>query len=349
MRWLCLPTLAALVLAPLLAALPAALLAAPAWAAPPAAGSERLPAPPPARARSVVPTEARAPRAQSVRTSPETGLPLPGTRFTLDALHQFGTEVGAGLGDYTSTRASAELRVARNVSRRLQLNVEALFERGTYAFDDDAAVLPVGTGSLGGSYTALRIAAGGSWSLSRSFGVTFGGSLRSYWMDGADVEDGLQPGVIGAVRVRLFGKTDLLVGASITTGLEGDPSFLPVFGLSGFDTGKDSRWRVEARGPGLAVTYNVTPRLWVGASGGYERRDIRLADDDRLPGGVLRERRLPVGLEIGWQPRSCSSIILTGGASLWNKVTLLDDGGEVVLSNTTAIAPFVQLEWSLRL
>jgi hypothetical protein len=334
----------------LLPALSAALLAlatGTAWAEEPTRAPLAAPPPPPARA--VAPAQARAPRAQSLRTAQDTGLPLPGTRVTLDVLHQLGTRLGAGLGEYEATRASIEARVARNVAARLQLNAEALFERGTYDFDEDAAVVPLGQGSLGGAYTGARLALGGSWSLSRSFGVTLGASLRSFWMDGADVEDGLQPGVIAAVRLRLFGTTDVFFGASMTSGLEGDPSFLPILGLSGLDTGKDSRWRVEARGPGLSVAYLLTPRLSVGLSAGYERRDIRLADDDRVPGGVLRERRLPVGLEIAWQPRSCTSIVLTGGASLWNKVTLLDDDGEEVLSHTTEVAPFVQLEWSLRL
>ncbi len=312
------------------------------------AESPRPPAPGPPAAREVVASDGRAVRPRSVQTQSETGLPLEGTRVFVRGLHQWATLIGAGLGDYNVTRLTADLRMAKNLSSRFQLVGDVAAERGTFDFSNPAALVPTGVGDLGGSMTGLRAGLGGSWSLSRSFGVTFGATARWLWMDGADMADGFQPGVLAAVRVRLFGSTDVFVGGSFTKGLEGDPYVLPVLGLSGISGGADSRWHVEARGVGVGVTYDLTSCLTLGLVAGYERRDVRLAQDDRLPDGVLRERRLPVSLEVGWRMRRESFLLLSAGASVWNRLTLLDSNGTAVTIETTDPAPFVQLEWNAR-
>lgn len=288
-------------------------------------------------------------RSRAVVTQPDTGLPVPGARAALRAFHQPETSIASGLGGYRVSRAIAEGRVARNLSSHVQLAGEVVVERGWYAFTDAAALVPAGVGDLDGEATGVRALLGGSVSLSRSLGFTLAANLKWGWMDGADMGEGFQPGAVGAVRVRAFGKTDLFVGASYTQGLEGDGYIVPIFGLGGGGSeGKRSRWNVTARGAGAALTYDVTGRLSVGLVAGYERRDIRLAPGSRLSDGVLRERRLPVGLEIGWRWRRDSLVLLTVGASVWNRFTLLDRDGAVVQRETTDPAPFVQLEWNAK-
>ena len=306
-------------------------------------------APQPPAAREVVASDALVVRPRALLTQSATGLPLEGTRVSARTLAQADTRIGTGLGDYSVTRATAELRVRHNLSARFQLVGDVAAERGSFDFTDPAALVPAGTGDLGGTMTGLRAGLGGSWSLSRTFGLTLAANLRWLWMDGADMGDGFQPGAVAAVRVRLFGATDVFVGGSFTKGLEGDPYVLPTLGLGGLSSGAGSRWHVEARGAGVGVTYDLTSCLSLGVVAGYERRDVRLAPDDRLPDGVLRERRLPVGLELGWRLRRESFLLLSAGASIWNRITLLDSDGTIVRYETTEPAPFVQLEWSLRL
>ncbi len=312
------------------------------------AESARPPAPGLPAAREVVASDGSVARPRSIATQSETGLPLEGTRVFARALHQWDTRIGAGLGDYAVTRLTADVRVAKNLSSRFQLAGDLAAERGTFDFSNPAGLVPVGVGDLGGSMTGLRAGLGASWSISRAFGVTLGATARWLWMDGADIGDSVQPGVLAAVRLRLFGSTDVFVGGSFTKGLEGDPYVLPVLGLGGGAGGADSRWHVEARGAGFGVTYDLTSCLTLGLVVGYERRDVRLAPDDRLPDGVLRERRLPVSLEVGWRMRRESFLLLSAGASVWNRITLLDSDGTVVTVETTDPAPFMQLEWTAR-
>ena len=123
---------------------------------------------------------------------------------------------------------------------------------------------------------------------------------------------------------------------------------LPVLGLGGTGAGAEqSRWRVQARGTGVVVYYLLSSSFAVGLGGAYERRDIRLSPDDRLSGGVLRERRLPIGLELAWRRGECAALALSAGASLYNTIRLRDRDGNEVVDVTTDPAPYLQLELSL--
>jgi hypothetical protein len=257
------------------------------------------------------------------------------------------TDIGEGLGEYSAWRSTADLRLAINLSSRFQLAFAFMAEHGAYDFTDDPAMVLAGAGDIGGRYTGLGTGIETTFLVGRRFGLTLGANVRSYWMAGADVEDGLQPGAIAAVRFPLFGH-ELLVGASWTRALEGDAYVLPVLGLGGGGASR-SRWHLAARGPGATLYYDVMPCLTIGVFGGYERRDVRLSSNDRLPGGVLRERRLPLGLEVGWRMSRSSVLLLTMGASPWNRLTLVDGTGNDRLRETTDPAPFVQLEWSVKL
>ncbi|MFM8980807.1 MAG: hypothetical protein ACKOSS_10160 [Planctomycetia bacterium] len=284
-----------------------------------------------------------------MQTAPDTGLPVPERRITLRAVATLPTQVGAGLGSYDAQRLVADLRWARNLSSRFQLTTDLMLERGRYTFSDEEALLPAATGALGGDCSIARLSLAASMRLSRTFGLTLGASLRASLMDGADLGQSLQPGAIAAVRLRLFGSSDILLGFSATQGLEGDAYVLPIAGMGGAVGGGPRRWRIEARGPGASFVYDLTPRLALGAFGGYERRDIRLPGDAREPGGVLREQRLQAGLEAIWRLRTGSTLHVGGGWAVWNRLVVLDRDGDTVLSSDTDPAPFVQVEWSLRL
>lgn len=341
-------------LLPLLLALASAL---PAGAdGPPPGGALPRPAappqaPPPARpgaGREPGPAQAAA-GPHAVVTSPGTGLPVPETRVTWRAVAMLPTEVGEGLGEYEARRVVAEMRWSRDLSSSVQVACDLALERGSYRFEDEAALLPLGSGSLGEDYASGRLALGGSWRLSRTLGLALGASLRASLMDGAHIDEALQPGGLLAVRMRLWGSSDLLLGISATQGLEGDAYVLPIAGMGGSLGGGARRWRVEARGPGASFVYDLTPRLALGAFAGYERRDIRLAPDAREPGGVLREQRAQVGVEAILRTQAGASLHLCVGCAAWNRLSILDREGEAVLEQDTDPAPFVQLEWALRL
>ncbi len=314
-----------------------------AWGGPAEATSASRPARPgPAPAHVVVgAADARVGgRAVVTRSS---GLPEPGLWFSARALEVFDTPLGAGRGEYSSRRLTLTGRWARDLSSRVQVVTDLAFERGRYEFSA-AAGLP-GTGSLGGDVTGLRAGVTAAWSLSRPFGVVGGVFARSNFADGADLADGICPGVVGAVRLKLGSLPDVYLGAEYEEGLEGDSSITPVGGMGGGGgDGARSRWRIQARGAGVAIWYLLSPTWAVGLSGGYERRDIRLAPDDRLADGVLRERRLPIGVDVAWRRGERLSLSFSAGASLYNKVTLVGSDGREVLDVNTDPAPYVQLE-----
>jgi opacity protein-like surface antigen len=324
------------------------LVAAIAACARPARADEVRPAPPPAAPASGVVRAAAAPHGSAAVVTDRSGLPECGWFAALRAGATLESSLGPGKGDHDVGRYAAELRFTTRLASRVGMSLEGQAEHLRWDFSDPDALVP-GTGDLGGPVAGFRLGALVTWSVRDSFGVTLGPTLRAYAADGADLADALEPGFVAAVRVRLGGERDVFVGLSAVDHLETGLSITPVLGLGGVgDDDGASRWSAEARGPGVTLWYRLTGRLAAGFSAGYERRDVRLAPDDRLPDGVLREQRVPLALELAYRRRERLTLALAAGVSAWTRITFLDRDGERVERVEADLAPFVQLELDLR-
>jgi hypothetical protein len=86
----------------------------------------------------------------------------------------------------------------------------------------------------------------------------------------------------------------------------------------------------------------------VGAFAGYWSRDFRMAPDDRIPEGVFRERRVPVGLSLDWRPTPFLAVSLEGGCFVWTRLDFCDARGGVLRRLEGDPAPFFSLSATLR-
>jgi hypothetical protein len=308
---------------------------------------EARPAHPPAAPPSGV-VRAAAPHGSTAVVTDRSGLPEGGWFAALRGAATLESSLGPGHGDHDVARYAAELRFTTRLASRVGMSLEGSAEHLRWDFSDPDALVP-GTGDLGGPVAGFRLGALVSWSVRDSFGVTLGPTLRAYAAEGADLADALAPGFVAAVRVRLGGERDVFLGVSAVDQLETGLSLTPVLGLGGVgDDAGTSRWSAEARGPGVTIWYRLTGRLAAGFSAGYERRDVRLAPDDRLPDGVLREQRVPLALELAYRRRERLTVGLAAGVSAWTRITFLDRDGERVERVEADLAPFVQLALDLR-
>jgi hypothetical protein len=192
------------------------------------------------------------------------------------------------------------------------LRWKALAEQAHYRFSDPDAVVP-GTGVLLDGARVLRLAPVLERRFYGGWGLAAGPIVQSAGADGADFARTLTWGGQASARIPLRSKAGLVVGAAIEGHLEGPPTYWPILGIEGTDPG---RVTIDWRPNGVRVGYALVPSLSVGVAGRYDRRDIRLATDARVPSGVFRDRRWALGADVAWKPGSCFEAY----ASVWRNI-----------------------------
>jgi hypothetical protein len=217
---------------------------------------------------------------------------------------------------------TAAFPVASRARLRLQFGAERAF---VDLSDPDEVV--AGNGRLLDDALSLRLEprldvfVGGDWTLSAGPILGSSGAL------GARFEDTLTYGGTAAVRFPLGGDRTMRVGASVETALEDTLSIFPVFEIGGLSTGGLS---VEGRGTGVRASLPLSPRFDVGAAARYDRRDWRLAEDDRVPGGVFRDIRVAVGLDLEWKPSRCVVLAVAAWWTVYHEVRVDERDGDRV-------------------
>jgi hypothetical protein len=163
---------------------------------------------------------------------------------------------------------------------------------------------------------------------------------------GADFEETLTSSLTAAVWFPVGGGTRVRLGATHRTHLEDASTIVPDFGVDGIGSGA---WRVEWRGHALRASREVWPCLRLGAGVRYLHDDARLADSDRVPGGVFRDVRLGVGAFAAWTPNDRLTVSLTVWHDVDHWVRIDDRDGERVTSfdGDGSLAIALGLTWEL--
>lgn len=224
-------------------------------------------------------------------------------------------------------------------------------EESSYRFSDADAVV-AGPGRLMEEGIFARFTPTLEYRWPSGWGVRAGPIVQSAGATGARFEDTLTWGGQASVRIPLGERTALVLGASAQTTLEGALSFGP---LLDFESSPPSTGRLHLEflrsgisGTGIRVGYDVTPRLSVGFLARYDRRDFRLADDDRVPGGVFRNARLAPGLDLRWLARPCVQLSAAAWLNVSDSFRFDDRNGDFVTDFGAAPSPMIGLTLSVR-
>lgn len=152
------------------------------------------------------------------------------------------------------------------------------------------------------------------------------GSVTSGWAEDGEAGDGFWGTAALGVGYRFSDRFSLALGGGIITRLEDDPAFLPLVIIN---------WKVSDRvtlsttGVGLKLTGEVSDQLEVFMRAGGEFHQYRLDDDHpALPGGVLRDTRVPVGVGVDWRPIAGLTLSIEGGAVVYQQYELRTDSGD---------------------
>ncbi len=270
----------------------------------------------------------------------------PAVTITLgtSASYRFESGFDSGVSDVSVARigAAAEAGFLVGDLSRLALNFGT--EHSFYDFGPMGVLVPGGVDpyesihdySVGGRFTT-RV--NDRWS------ALIGGGVKSSGESSANFDDTLTyNGLIGATYKI---NDSLSVGGVlvVSTRLEDDVTMFPVPTIT-WDI--DDRWRLESKGAGLLLSYKASETLRVGIEGMFERREYRLDDMGPMPSGVVRERRLPVGLWTEWKPSPSLTISGTLGADVYVEFESLNSAGVKFADDETDPAVYAGLALSFR-
>lgn len=251
-------------------------------------------------------------------------------RVVGDVRKDFEAGLEGDRGTLELLRGRLDLQGAVPVTPRVALGLGVGVLESRYDFSDPDGIAP-GDGRLVEDVTEVEVLPVVAWEITPSWQVFGAGYVGSGWAPGADWEDGLWGGAGLAVRAAVdlpFGLETMTLGAGWKSAIEDDGYWVPRISFGG--GGDRGRLRVTARGSGVGVAYGFSDRFAAGLSAGYERHEYRLAPSDRVPEGVFRDLRIPVGVDLDWRPAKWLTLTASFAVNVYTEVEVDDEDGDRV-------------------
>lgn len=156
-------------------------------------------------------------------------------------------------------------------------------------------------------------------------------SLRSNHESGARSGDGETWGLLGGVAWRISDTLTLGPGLGAFEQLEDDTQVFPILLIDWDITERlnlgTGQGLGASQGPGLNLTYTLSPAWSLGLAGRYEQIDFRLRDDGPVPGGVGRDETFPLVATAAWRPNDVVTLALFGGAEFGGSLERISAAG----------------------
>jgi len=262
-------------------------------------------------------------------------------RFTLFGGYQFETDLEQA-GNVSASRAGgqADIMVPVGEHDRLTLDLAAM---GTFYSFNGATNLaadgdPIGTAEYFG------ISARYFHRFAERWGAYVGAGISSNGEPGADFSESLEYAVGFGATYFFSESLSISPGLFVRTQLEDSTVFVPMVNVNWQIT---EEWRLgtifRAAGvaPGLGLSYSPSKAWTFSVAGSYESRSYRLDDQGSNPGGVFRDRRVPLDLTTRWNATPNLSVEATAGVSFFGEFKVRDANGDEVGSDDLDPAPFL--------
>jgi opacity protein-like surface antigen len=309
-------------------------------------------------ALAVVTVAGLAPAALAQDVSP-TGQPLPGAvgtrtegafdglRFTLVAntSHAFRTDLrGSGDADTNVTRGGVDLGINFAAAENLSVGVDLGVEGSWYSLKGDTQLVP-GTGQPWSDMYSVSMGPSLRWRLDDKWNIIGSGFVNFSGESDADWSEALTGGGLVAVAYSFSRDFTLSAGVAVSSRLEDSTLFVPIVGI---DWKISPTMRLVSRGLGLEFSANLATNWQFLLFGRYESRAFRLEENSRLPSGVFRDKRVPVGAGVQYTFGKDVSLRLDGGMIVWSEFETIRNGGQEFNSRDLDGSAFIGASLSLR-
>jgi hypothetical protein len=89
----------------------------------------------------------------------------------------------------------------------------------------------------------------------------------------------------------------------------------------------------SSQGPGVALGYKASEQWTFGLSTRRENEEFRLDDDGPAPGGIGKDKSLPLVATVAWQPNKTIELAMFAGFQFAGQLKL-KDAQDVLISET---------------
>lgn len=258
----------------------------------------------------------------------------------------FRGDLKDGPGSVTVYRGGASLDVGVALTEHWQIGLGTSVEASSYRFRN-ATTLIAGTAQPWNDVYIVNLTPAVTYALNERWAVTVGGMIEFAGEGGADVGESFTGGGFVSVRHKCTDTFAISLGVAAKSRLEDEAWVLPLIGV---------QWqvsegvRLSSRGPGAEVEARLGSgdewALVVDAR--YESREFRLSDESPLPEGVVRDRRVPIGVGLRWRPAENLKVELRGGVTAWQEYQVDDRTGLEQAEVNTKPTPFLGLSVEFR-
>ena len=193
--------------------------------------------------------------------------------------------------------------------------------RSRYEFSDDSPVSAAGIDDVAANRFGMNVrrSLNEKWSLFGNVDTTFNVAKGASWSDGQT-----SGGLLSFSR-RVNDKFSFSLGLIARSRLEERARILPIPGID---------WKITQRlslrtAQGVTLSWQIDERRkWMtDFSAGYESRAFRLDEEGPLPGGVVKDRRVPVTASLRYGPNPGMSAKIFAGAVFAQQFEFMDSEG----------------------
>jgi len=269
-------------------------------------------------------------------------VPPTASRFVTVAQADFDAPFEDDRGSISRARTWSSFEVEHRLDAKWAVRFEAELEVDLYEIRNSQRVV-AGPGRLLDVGIRTHLAPGIDWRLSRDWKVGGDVAFETTSVPGATLSDSYTIGESAYVWHRFNPSIALRFGLEVLANLDDSPTIIPFVAPDDVDATSPGLWRFEGRGTGGRLGYAFTPKLTAGIAGAYDRRDWRLAADDRVPGGIARDIRITVGLFADVSPREGMRFGLDVGMNAWHEFEVADRKGDSITRLDASPSAYVAL------
>lgn len=262
--------------------------------------------------------------------------------------HQFDTDLSGG-GDVSVSRFIIAPSMLYIVNKDLSLS--GSFTYGRETFDFSGAAGSTGLASLNPfeGVNSTDLGFGARYRIADQWTLTGGGTLRSYWEDDADFDDGFHVGGYAGFSYKFNDRFTIGPAIGVSEQLEDDVDIIPILLINWKITDeltlRTGRGLGATRGPGLELVYAFNQHWEIGVAGRYDKMRFRLGGSAPAgaANGVGQNRSWSALGVIRYKPSPTISINGVGGMIFDGDMRIEDSSGNKLVTSDYDATPFVGL------
>lgn len=164
-----------------------------------------------------------------------------------------------------------------------------------------------------------------TWTLNGGLFGEFSAERSASW------SDAFSGGGLVSVTYRMGERGIIGAGVGMTSAIEDDAKFFPVFvlDLPLNDSLRLTTLRVPAPvfSNGIELVYQASPECELSIGARMERRRFRLNDEGSVADGIGEDRDIPVWIRASWSPTATTRLDLMTGVVAWREFGIADENG----------------------